>query len=303
MYLFDDLDVQIDEGLACANGEHEVVARDRIINADCLTALRNLPSASVDCIVTSPPYYSQRDYDHSLQVGAEETPDNYVERLATIFKEALRVVKPTGTLWLNLGDKYLDGELLGLPWRVALRLKSVGWKLRSDVIWHKPNAMPSSVKNRLTTDHEYLFMFAASEKYFFDADAIREPHKTFSPDSRMKGGRGHLGVRGGTPEQGKNGGSQNLHNGRWDQAFHPLGRSKRTVWSIPLSKFRDAHFAVFPERLVEPCLLAGCPANGIVLDPFFGSGTTGVVARKNGRKFVGIELNASYCAIAQKRLA
>ncbi len=216
--------------------------------------------------------------------------------------EAKRVLREEGTLWLNIGDKYLDGRLLGLPWRVAFALMDDGWILRSDIIWQKPNAVPSSVKTRPTIDHEYIFMLSKAREYYYDTDAIREPHVTFSENSKMKGGRGHFGKRGGTPEAGKNGGNQNLHNARWDQAFHPLGRSKRTVWQVPLSKFRGAHFAVFPEKLIEPCILSGSPRGGVVLDPFFGSGTTGLVALNNNRRFVGVELNPEYCLMAQRRL-
>jgi hypothetical protein len=199
-------------------------------------------------------------------------------------------------------DKYIDGNLAGLPWKLALSLKERGWILRSDIIWYKPNAMPSSVKNRPTTDHEYIFLFAKSSKYYYDADSIREPHVTFSEKSKMKGGRNHLGKAGGTPELGKNGGNSNLHKGRWDQAFHPKGRNKRTVWEVPLSKFRDAHFAVFPEQLIEPCILAGSPEGGIILDPFFGAGTVGLVSINKGRKFIGIDINHQYCEIAAKRI-
>ena len=189
-----------------------------------------------------------------------------------------------------------------MPWRVALALQADGWYLRSDIIWQKPNAMPSAVKNRPTTDHEYVFLLSKSDSYYYDIDAIREPHVTFSEQSQMKGGRNHFFKRDSTPEQGKNGGHPNLHNGRWDQAFHPKGRNKRTVWPIPLSKSRDAHFAVFPEKLVETCILAGCPPNGVVLDPFMGSGTTAVVARKLKRHFVGIECVSDYCKIARQRI-
>jgi site-specific DNA-methyltransferase (adenine-specific) len=213
------------------------------------------------------------------------------------------VLKKTGSLWLVIGDKSDDGQQLGLPWRVALALIDDGWILRADCIWHKPNAMPSSTKSRPTIDHEYVFFFTKSQDYYYDADAIREPHVTFSDKSRMKGGRRHFGTRGGTPEAGKNGGSNNLHDGRWDQAFHPLGRNKRTVWSIPLSKFREAHFAVFPESLVETCIRAGSPAGGLVLDPFLGSGTTAVVARRLGRSYLGIDCVADYCAMARRRIA
>jgi site-specific DNA-methyltransferase (adenine-specific) len=189
-----------------------------------------------------------------------------------------------------------------LPWRVALALVDDGWILRADCNWHKPNAMPSPTRSRPTTDHEYVFFFAKASDYYYDADAIREPHVTFTENSRMRGGRRHFGVRGGTPENGKNSGSSNLHDGRWDQAFHPLGRNKRTVWSIPLSKFRGAHFAVFPEPLVELCIKAGCPAGGLVLDPFLGSGTTAVVARRLGRHYLGIDAAREYCALARRRL-
>jgi site-specific DNA-methyltransferase (adenine-specific) len=277
---------------------------DAILCGDAAEVLRKLPAQSVDCIVTSPPYYRQRDYRGSRrQVGQEKTPDAYVARLRSIFAECRRVLKPTGTAWLVLGDKYDDLAQLGLPWRVALTLLDDGWLLRADCIWHKPNAMPSPTKSRPTTDHEYVFFFATGPDYYYDADAIREPHVTFSENSRMRGGRRHFGVRGGTPENGKNAGSNNLHDGRWDQAFHPLGRNKRTVWSIPLSKYRGAHFAVFPEPLVELCIRAGCPPQGLVLDPFLGSGTTAVVARRLGRHYLGIDCSREYCQLARQRLA
>jgi DNA modification methylase len=278
-------------------------AVNQILHGDALSVLEGWPANLVDCIITSPPYWQQRDYRGvSQQVGREATAEAYVERLTAIFGECRRVMKSTGTLWIVIGDKYDDGAQLGLPWRVALSLINEGWILRSDCIWHKPNAMPSSAKSRPTTDHEYIFFFTKSKNYHYDADAIREPHVTFSENSRMKGGRRHFGVRNGTPEAGKNGGSTNLHNGRWDQAFHPLGRNKRTVWTIPLSKFREAHFAVFPESLVETCIRAGSPAGGLVLDPFVGSGTVPLVARRLGRDYLGIDCVADYCRMARKRL-
>ena len=275
---------------------------DRICYGDALEQLSALPGELIDCTVTSPPYYRQRDYSGADQIGLEQTPQEYIERLAGVFRECLRVTKPSGCLWLVLGDKYVDGEQLGMPWRVALALKEIGWRLRSDVIWHKPNAVPSSVKTRPTVDHEYVFFFTKSKDYYYDADAIREPHVTFSEKSKMRGGRGHFGKRGGTPEQGKNGGDVNLHDARWDQAFHPQGRNKRTVWSIPLSKFREAHFAVFPESLVETCINASCPAAGVVLDPFSGSGTVALVARRLQRHYLGIDCVEEYCEMARKRL-
>jgi site-specific DNA-methyltransferase (adenine-specific) len=190
-----------------------------------------------------------------------------------------------------------------MPWRLALALMDEGWILRSDVIWHKPNAMPSSVKTRPTTDHEYVFFLTRSKQYYYDADAIREPHKTFTAESRMRGGRNHFHKRGGTPEAGKNAGNINLHDARWDQAFHPKGRNKRTVWSIPLSKCREYHYAVFPETLVETCIKATCPEEGTVLDPFVGSGTTALVADRLGRHYLGIDCVREYCEMARRRLA
>ena len=275
---------------------------DTILLGDAHSTVADLPSGLVDMVLTSPPYFGQRDYGCTEQIGSEETPDYYVSRILDIFDEVHRVLKPTGSLWLNVGDKYLDGELLGMPWQIALGLKERGWRLRSDVIWHKPNAMPSSVSSRPTVDHEYLFFFSKNRSYYYDSDAIREPHVTFTSRSRMKGGRNHFGKRKGTPEKGKNQGNSNLHDGRWDQAFHKLGRNKRTVWAVPLSKFRGAHFAVFPEKLIEPCIMSSCPEDGLILDPFFGSGTTGVVARRKRRHFLGIEINPDYCALAAERL-
>jgi DNA modification methylase len=274
---------------------------NRILCGDAGKLLRRFPDESIDTIVTSPPYYRQRDYQGPLQLGQEAQPADYVLRLLDILEQCRRALKDSGSLWLVLGDKYLDGRLLGLPWRVALGLIDAGWILRSDVIWHKPNAMPAAVKTRPTTDHEYVFFFTKSSHYYYDADAIREPHVTFTARSRMRGGRRHFHQRNGTPEQGKNGGHSNLHDGRWDQAFHPRGRNKRTVWSIALSKFREAHFAVFPEKLVETCLLAASPPGGLVLDPFLGSGTTAVVAKRLGRDYVGIDCVPDYCRMARAR--
>jgi DNA modification methylase len=274
-----------------------------IHHGDAHAVLDMWPASFIDCIITSPPYWQQRDYRAATaQVGREPTPADYIAKLTAIFGQCRRALKDTGTLWLVIGDKYDDGAQLGLPWRVALALIDDGWILRADCIWHKPNAMPSSTKSRPTVDHEYVFFFTKSKDYFYDADAIREPHVTFSDKSRMRGGRRHFGIRGGTPEAGKNGGSNNLHDGRWDQAFHPLGRNKRTVWSIPLSKFREAHFAVFPESLVATCISAGCPPGGLVLDPFVGSGTVPLVAQRLKRNYLGIDCVAEYCEMARQRV-
>ena len=280
----------------------EIEQANFIVCGEALESLRQLPDGLVQTVVTSPPYYGHRNYGAVDQLGTEATPEAYLDRLVKIFAEVKRVLRDDGTIWLNLGDKYINGNLAGLPWRLALALKEQGWILRSDIIWHKPNAMPSAVQNRPTTDHEYLFLLAKCPRYYYNLDAIREPHITFSEQSRMRGGRNHLGKKGGTPEQGKNSGNSNLHRGRWDQAFHPKGRNKRTVWEVPLSKFRDAHFAVFPEQLIEPCILAGAPENTVILDPFLGSGTVGLVALRQQRRFIGIDINRDYCEIAMKRI-
>lgn len=281
---------------------------DTVIPGDSWQTAKTLPDDLARCIVTSPPYFGHRHYtaeDMNLSIaefGQENTPIEYVCKLVNLFDELKRVLRDDGTVWLNLGDTYRDGQLLGIPWRVALALQDSGWILRSEIIWNKPNAMPSSVKNRPTTAHETVFLLTKNQKYYYDADAIREPHVTFSEASRMRGGRRHLGLRNGTPEQGKNQGNSNLHDGRWDQAFHPLGRNKRTVWEIALGKFRDAHFAVFPPELVETCILAGTERSDIVLDPFMGSGTTAVAARKLARHFVGLELVPKYAEMTMERV-
>jgi site-specific DNA-methyltransferase (adenine-specific) len=287
--------------------EHSALLNTVLVGDSCVIA-QQLPSQFANAIITSPPYFGHRQYaaDESLvqlEIGREASLSEYVERLVKLFGALRRVLRDDGTLWLNLGDTYREGQLLGVPWRVAFALQADGWLLRSEIIWHKPNAMPSSVKNRPTTAHETVFMFAKQANYYYDADAIREPHVTFTEQSRMKGGRNHFGKRDGTPENGKNRGNANLHRARWDQAFHPMGRNKRTVWNIPLGKFRGAHFAVFPEELVETCLLASTPEQGVVLDPFMGSGTTGVVAKRLNRNFLGIELVPYYAHMALQRIA
>jgi site-specific DNA-methyltransferase (adenine-specific) len=257
-------------------------------------------------IVTSPPYFGHRKYTdnvaHLHEIGREDNVADYVNTLVSVFSLLRPKLRGDGLLWLNLGDTYRDKALLSVPWKVALALQDDGWILRSDVIWHKPNAMPSSVKDRPTTDHEYVFMFSKNTSYFYNADAIREEHVTFTDRSKMQGGRKHFGENGKTPEQGKNKGNSNLHTGNWESAFNPLGRNKRTVWSIPLSKFREAHFAVFPEKLAELCILSSTKVGDYVLDPFAGSGTTGVVACRNQRYFIGVELVREYQEMASRRV-
>ena len=285
------------------NKRHET--SNQVLMGDIRTVAGDILDDSIQSVITSPPYFGHRSYcdtDGPEEIGREKDVQQYVRNLVTCFDIVKSKLRNDGLLWLNLGDTYRNRELLGVPWLVVFALKDEGWILRSDIIWKKPNAMPSSVKNRPTVDHEYIFLFSKSNRYYYNANAIREPHVTFTQATKMKGGRRHLGKRNGTPEKGKNAGSTNLHNGRWDQAFHPKGRNKRTVWEIPLGKFRNAHFAVYPEKLVETCLLASTRAGDVVLDPFTGSGTTGVVALKNGRNFIGCELVKAYQEMAQERI-
>ena len=280
--------------------------KNRVLLGDIREISFSIPNQMIQSIITSPPYFGHRKYSGEdacqNEIGREKNLEEYISNLVSCFEFIKPKLKDTGLLWLNLGDTYRKKQLLGVPWRVAIALQDNGWILRSDIIWKKPNAMPSSVKDRPTTDHEYIFLFSKTAEYYYDADAIREPHITFTEKSKMKGGRNHLGKKNGTPEKGKNAGNPNLHNGRWDQAFHPKGRNKRTVWDIPLGKFRDAHFAVFPEKLVEMCLLASTREDDFVFDPFAGSGTTGVVAKKNNRNFIGVELVEKYQQMAQRRV-
>lgn len=280
---------------------------NQILCGDSWTISQSLPNNFVQSIITSPPYFGHRIYSRAketqhLEFGCEEEPKEYVAKLVILFEGLRRTLNDNGTLWLNLGDTYRNGQLLGIPWRTAIALQESGWMLRSEIIWNKPNAMPSSVKNRPTLAHEHIFLFSKQSQYLYNSDAIREPHVTFTEKSKMRGGRNHFGKRDGTPETGKNGGNPNLHTARWDQAFHPLGRNKRTVWDISLGKFREAHFAVFPPQLVETCLLAGTECEDLVYDPFMGSGTVAVVAKQNNRKFLGTELVPEYIEMALKRV-
>ncbi|HEY0888923.1 MAG TPA: site-specific DNA-methyltransferase [Nocardioides sp.] len=306
-----------------------------LYHGDSLTVLRELPDASVDCCVTSPPYFGLRDYGEEGQYGLESSPAEYVETMRALFAEVRRVLTDDGTLWLNIGDSYYSGrgnpgpnaadekqparrgwirpvdrpgqswakpkDLLGIPWRVAFALQDDGWTLRNDIIWAKPNAMPESVSDRLATRHEHLFLLTKGRRYWFDLDPIREPHSDVSvrraQPHRADPGRTY---REGDPYEGV-GGAQTL---RLDQMNHPLGRNPGDVWSIPTQPFPGAHFAVMPQALAERCILGGCKPGGVVLDPFSGSGTTGLAAAKHGRKYVGIDLNADYLDLSLRtRLA
>lgn len=291
---------------------------NKIYCGDSLEVLKTFPDKSINCCVTSPPYWGLRDYGVVGQLGLEPTPEEYVNRMVEIFREAKRVLRDDGTLWLNLGDSYAGGgfgghpdnkaakgiagkpvnkvpnlkpkDLVGIPWRVAFALQADGWYLRSDIIWSKPNAMPESVKDRPTKAHEYIFLLSKSEKYYYDADAIKEPAKW-----ERWGDQTVIKEQQGTAKWIKNKSKDELQQMKF--------KNKRTVWQTPTRPFKGAHFAVFPPELIKPCILAGCPKDGIVLDPFMGSGTTAIVAKQNARNYVGIELNEQYAReIAEPRL-
>ena len=279
-----------------------------ILIGDALTTLKTIPDAVAQCCVTSPPYWGLRDYGVSGQIGREKTPAEYVANLVTVFREVRRVMTATGTLWINLGDSYcppgnkIPGfkpkDMIGIPWMVAFALREDGWYLRSDIVWHKPNAMPESVRDRPTKAHEYVFLFSKSEDYYYDIDAIREPH-TMKPQRRLS-----------PIEERPKYGHARPHTEagyRTREAIgvdgNPRGRNKRTVWPINTKSYKGAHFATFPEELPRLCIVAGSQPNDLVIDPFAGSGTTCVVAKNLGRKFLGIELNASYAPLFNKRIA
>jgi site-specific DNA-methyltransferase (cytosine-N4-specific) len=261
-----------------------------ILLGDAHHVLSRLPKESVQCVVTSPPYWGLRDYDIEGQIGLEETLPQFLNRLVAIFREVHRVLKPDGTFWLNIGDGYTSGnrgwrapdkknparamsvrpdtpdglkpkDLLGIPWRLAFALQEDGWYLRTDIVWNKPNAMPESVKDRPTRSHEYIFMFSKNERYYYDHETVKEDRD----DGKGK-------------------------------------RNRRSVWDVNTDPFKEAHFATFPPKLIEPCILAGSRVGDYVLDPFFGSGTVGVVCERLRRNYVGIELQPEYIQIATRRL-
>jgi DNA modification methylase len=306
-----------------------------ILLGDCRELLKTLDAGSVRCCVTSPPYWGLRDYGVDGQIGLEKTPEAYVAEIVGVFREVKRVLADDGTLWLNLGDSYMGGgggnygsgasvasghgqhltnvrnrpafiaatglkakDLVGIPWRVAFALQANGWYLRSDIIWHKPNPMPESVTDRPTRAHEYVFLLSKSAKYFYDADALREPSSTegYTWEERQA-----MGFRGNTKHPTKDA----IESGLSIPSFAPNGngRNARTVWTIPTQPTPDAHFATFPEALAERCILAGSAHGDTVLDPFFGSGTVGKVAERLGREWIGCELNPKYVEIAGKKTA
>lgn len=336
----------------------------RIINDDVLNALAGLPDESVDCCVTSPPYWGLRDYGVAGQIGLEATPGEHVDALVAVFREVRRVLRKTGVAWVNYGDCYASSvngrsacdtkingnddrsfrdkpfstvvsglkpkDLVGMPWRLAFALQADGWWLRSDVIWSKPNPMPESIKDRPTKSHEYVFLLAKSERYYFDADAIREPATYAEPNSpqsiQSPYGQGFTRRAGKNEETGdrrKDGFNERYKSKRsgkyvrGDAGRDPaartdvpppgyvhesLLRNRRSVWTIATAPFPEAHFATFPPELAELCIKSGCPVGGTVLDPFGGAGTTGLVADRLQRNAILIELNPEYAAMAERRI-
>jgi len=235
-----------------------------------------------------------RHYGVLGEIGSENSPEEYIINMTVIYNELKRVLSKSGTVWLNLGDTYRNKQLLGIPWRVALSLQENGWYLRSDIIWQKPNAMPQSVKDRPSNEHEYLFMFTKSPKYYYDHTAIMEQ---LSPETiqRYNYGFGNPKKKQALVSTGKwHVGKNGRNNLCGDVKLSLKGRNKRTVWKVSTKSYKGVHFAVYPPDLIEPCILAGSPLKGTVIDIFAGSGTTGEVALKNGRKFIGCELNADY---------
>lgn len=343
-----------------------------LYHGGAIDVLSELPEESVNCCITSPPYWGLRDYGDPKQIGLEKTPDEYVEKLVQVFREVRRVLRSDGTVWLNLGDSYATGagsvgkcpgggdqgsqwsgptkqpnrmpiaglkpkDLVGIPWRAAFALQADGWWLRSDIIWAKPAPMPESVTDRPTRSHEYIFLLAKSENYYFDHEAIKEPsvsghgsgndfkrpaRLSFANDDTQRGsdeqpkswkGSSFTGARdlavhpnvGRKPRASKIHGNSPGHDDRGKACNGPNQelRNKRDVWTVNSEPFPEAHFATFPPALILPCVLAGCPEGGTVLDPFSGAATTALVSRNNGRKAIGCDLNADYIEISIRRLS
>lgn len=295
-----------------------------IFVGNCKETLSYLPDQSVHTCVTSPPYFGLRDYGMSDQIGLEDTPESFVAELVDVFREVRRVLRDDGTLWLNLGDSYANGgrktrapddklpqrenrfrpndgmkpkDLIGIPWRVAFALQADGWYLRQDIIWHKPNPMPESVTDRCTRSHEYIFLLSKSPKYYFDGASIKEP--LARPNEATRKTPGKFGGANKHVEAGK---QSRLHSGNEYVGTSDGKRNRRDVWTVSSKPYKGAHFATFPPDLIEPCVLAGCPVGGIVLDPFGGSGTTGMVANQHGRDAWLCELNPQYAQLALERI-
>lgn len=300
----------------------------RILVGDCIEMMRTLPDQSMHTCITSPPYFGLRDYGTDGQIGLEPTPAEFVQALVAVFREVRRVLRDDGTLWLNLGDSYArkgglgpqsggdfadrrrgqeeicksiqevpeglkEKDLIGIPWRVAFALQDDGWYLRQDIVWNKPNPMPESVRDRCTKAHEYVFLLSKSKRYYFDQAAIAE-------DAVEPRGPGNVSPVESLP------GERPTENSNIRGSLHKIGarttRNKRSVWTVATHSFKGAHFATFPPDLIRPCVLAGSPRGGMVLDPFGGAGTTALVAMQEGRQSVICELNPEYATIARQRL-
>lgn len=323
-----------------------VTKRWEILAGNCREVLATLPESSVHCCVTSPPYFGLRDYGVAGQIGLEPTPAEYVEQMVQVFREVRRVLRDDGTLWLNLGDSYArtggtdknitstgkvgdtlktldmlpdrkqrapsglkDKDLIGIPWRVAFALQQDGWYLRQDIIWHKPNPMPESVRDRCTKAHEYVFLLSKSERYFWDAEAMKEPAvganlHDVTGRTKQRGLADTFKRKDSKRAQAIPGQSVGTHReDRPDSTYDLYTRNRRSVWTVATRPYKGAHFATFPPALIEPCILAGAPFDGLVLDPFTGSGTTAAVALQHGRRFIGCELNPDYIKLAEARIA
>lgn len=271
----------------------------KFLLGDAKDRLPELEEGSVQTAITSPPYWNLRDYGVEGQTGLEDTPEAYVEELGDIFDEVKRVLKDDGTLWLNVGDKYARSshgdvkpkDMIGLPWQIAFELRRRGWHLRQDIIWKKPDPMPESVTDRCVGQHEYLFLLSKSKDYFFDHEAIQED--AIHSDDRRRG-KGRIGY------EGKRTGEE----GTGQEAFVSIKdkRNKRSVWEQTTAQSSDAHFAPYPVELIEPCVKASTVEGDTVLDPFNGTGTTGIAALKNGRKYIGVDLNEDYIEISKERI-
>ena len=289
----------------------------KLIKGDALKIMKRIPDKVINCCITSPPYYGLRDYGIEGQSGLESTPEKYVENLVSIFRELKRILRDDGTLWLNLGDSYAGNcsqasnngragygkkkerlinrkgkglkpkDLIGIPWRVAFALQAVGWYLRQDIIWNKPNPMPESVRDRCTKAHEYIFLLSKHPKYYYDHETIKEPAKDWGTRKR-KNGKYHNPGTGLSPHTGL------------EKSYEM--KNKRSVWTVTTKPFKDAHFATFPPDLILPCVLAGCPENGWIIDMFGGAMTVPLVAKQNNRKYIGIDLNPDYVEMGRKRL-
>lgn len=307
---------------------------NRIICGDALETLKNFPDESINCSITSPPYYKLRDYHKKEQIGREKTVEEYLDRLINVFREVRRVLKKDGTCFIVIGDSYAgtsskkeqrdpkypkgrngqnpsitqkvlgykSKDLMGIPWRLAFALREDGWYLRSDIIWHKENAMPEACKDRPTRSYEHIFLLSKSPRYYYDYDSLAEPMKEVSKKRYVRGRskeNKYLNENSGAKIQKIN---EARGYGQYKGDNIPQFRNKRDIWTINTTSFRGNHYAAFPPKLAEICMIAGCPKGGIILDPFIGSGTVGLIALLHNRKYIGIELNEEYVNLTKKRI-